>query len=335
MKIGFPLSRDLTGPSLFMHQLRQSIERQRLARTTAFLNPFTDINIYASVARNPWGKPYLLRLDGISYDKALSDQENYFRNHPIYRSIDGATGIVMQSHWAKKLIERFHPFGNVPLEIIPNGVDLRLFSCEGIEHRAELGISRNEIVFISSAKWRAHKRLDSVIEVYRRYRKEINTNCRLVVLGQLDSQKQCDVLGVHYIGQVPHEELASWYRTADVCLFFSWLDTCPNTVVEALACGLPVVCTNQGGTRELVESTSGGIVVAADAPFSLEHVELYNPPVPDLDALLKAVIHVVDNRKKIVSNMDRSKVDIDIIARRYIKHVVNVYNTRKTRKPRL
>ena len=50
---------------------------------------------------------------------------------------------------------------------------------------------------------------------------------------------------------------------------FQALDPCPNSVVEAIACGLPVVCSNTGGTPEIIKATNGGIIVNSDKNYSL------------------------------------------------------------------
>jgi len=85
-----------------------------------------------------------------------------------------------------------------------------------------------------------------------------------------------------------------------------------------LACGIPVICTNQGGTRELIEKTKGGIIVEADAPFPFKPVDLYHPPIPDQNVLVTAVITMVERRKEYAAGIDRTAIDIDKVAQRYV-----------------
>jgi glycosyltransferase involved in cell wall biosynthesis len=114
----------------------------------------------------------------------------------------------------------------------------------------------------------------------------------------------------------------------DICLFFSWLDNCPNTVLEALACGVPVICTNQGGTHELIEKTKGGLIVEADVPFHFKPVDLYHPPVPDQNALVRAVVTMVERHKEFAAAIDRTAIDIDIVAQRYVDFAEKVYRNK-------
>lgn len=307
------------GPTAFLKRMRRSIDKQKLANTSYFYNPFTDINIYANIVRNPWHKPYIFRVDGITFDNMLPSDETIRRNQPIFDGIDHAAGIVFQANFSFELIAKFYRKPNLPFIIINNGVDLKEFSPQGDNKRRQLCIGENELVFITSAKWRIHKRLHSVLDVFLRYQKTTGKKAHLIVLGQLDNSFQIDnVTNIHFIGHIPPAELSSWYRTGDICLFFSWLDNCPNTVLEALACGVPVICTNQGGTRELIEKTNGGIIVEADAPFSFKPVDLYHPPVPDQNALVKAVTTMVERRKEFAAAIDRTAIDIDVVTQRYV-----------------
>jgi glycosyltransferase involved in cell wall biosynthesis len=79
---------------------------------------------------------------------------------------------------------------------------------------------------------------------------------------------------VTFMGYVPQNETPALYRTADVFALSSDFDNSPNAVLEAMACGLPVVTTDVGGVREFVIDGVGGLVVppnaAADMASALE-----------------------------------------------------------------
>lgn len=60
---------------------------------------------------------------------------------------------------------------------------------------------------------------------------------------------------IYYIPPIENEKiLAQVYREHDVLLFPAFMDACPNTVLEARACGLEIACVNEiGGTKELLD----------------------------------------------------------------------------------
>lgn len=329
IKIGFPLSRGGGGPTIFMRRLREEIRGKNLAGTAYFFDPFADILICGNAIRNPWQKPFILRLDGIAFDLALGCKEIYRRNNPIFKGIERAAGLIFQANFSRKLISAFYSMPNKPFVTIPNGVDLNTFTPEGRNLRAELGLNYDDLVFLTSAKWRSHKRLEATITAFERFCGVSERVAYLIVLGELDKIPYSIPARVRLVGHVEPKELPLWYRSADVCMFLSWLDNCPNTVVEALASGLPVLATNQGGTKELLQLTDGGIAVQADAEFQFTSVELYKPPEPDLDMIIKGMFEIVESRKFVAANIKRELIGIDSIARQYVGFSHQVINSLK------
>ena len=63
-----------------------------------------------------------------------------------------------------------------------------------------------------------------------------------------------------FTGYLKGEELASAYASADVFVFPSTTDTFGNVILEAQACGLPVVVSDSGGPKELVDDQANGLI---------------------------------------------------------------------------
>ena len=73
----------------------------------------------------------------------------------------------------------------------------------------------------------------------------------------------------------------------------AWLDWCPNTVVEGLASGLPVLCSHNGGTKELVKGD--GIILELEEDYILgSELDLYSPPQVDISSIVDGVLRIVD-----------------------------------------
>ena len=70
---------------------------------------------------------------------------------------------------------------------------------------------------------------------------------------------------VHMPGGLPPEQVAQWIAAADLLTLPSWSEGYPNVVVEALACGRPVVATDVGGTHEIVNANNGLLIAPRDA----------------------------------------------------------------------
>ena len=66
------------------------------------------------------------------------------------------------------------------------------------------------------------------------------------------------------VGAHPHE-IARWLAASNVFCLPSYSEGCPNVVIEALSCGVPVVASNVGGIPELLNSRCGILVPPGDA----------------------------------------------------------------------
>jgi glycosyltransferase involved in cell wall biosynthesis len=70
---------------------------------------------------------------------------------------------------------------------------------------------------------------------------------------------------IHLVPECGFREVAEWMTAADVVTLPSYMEGCPNVVIEALGCGRPVVATNVGGIPELVNEECGLLVPPRDA----------------------------------------------------------------------
>jgi glycosyltransferase involved in cell wall biosynthesis len=69
---------------------------------------------------------------------------------------------------------------------------------------------------------------------------------------------------VHALPACPFDDVAVWMASADLVTLPSYMEGCPNVVLEALACGRPVVATNVGGIPEIMSDAFGRLVPARD-----------------------------------------------------------------------
>jgi glycosyltransferase involved in cell wall biosynthesis len=74
-------------------------------------------------------------------------------------------------------------------------------------------------------------------------------------------------------GGMEPTQVARWISAADLLTLPSWSEGYPNVVVEALACGTPVVATDVGGTREILRDDCGILVPPRNAQALREALE--------------------------------------------------------------
>jgi teichuronic acid biosynthesis glycosyltransferase TuaC len=70
---------------------------------------------------------------------------------------------------------------------------------------------------------------------------------------------------VHFMGSLPHGEIARHVQAADVCVLPSASEGIANAWIEALACGTPLVITDAGGAHEVLTNEAGGRIVSRNA----------------------------------------------------------------------
>ena len=83
----------------------------------------------------------------------------------------------------------------------------------------------------------------------------------------------------------------------------------------------PPLCANNGGVGEAVLASDSGIVSNADKPYEYTYVDSCNPPKPNYEVLLDDFQRIVNQLPTWKNNINRTVLDIDCAARRYVEFV--------------
>ena len=150
---------------------------------------------------------------------------------------------------------------------VPKGVDAGLFRPDGSDVRAKLGLAGRRIV-LSVGRFVPIKNMTLLVDSVALMR-QTDPTVQLVLVGEGPErsalEQQAARLGVAdavtFTGYVSQEHMAPYYRAADVFALASEFDNSPNVVLEAMACGVPVVATDVGGVAEYVVVDRGGSLV--------------------------------------------------------------------------
>ena len=185
---------------------------------------------------------------------------NYIQKKKLFNSV-AMISIVAPSQWLADHVSKSF-LGGYPINLIRNGIDLSIFyprTTGNIKER--LGIGNRFMLLGVASVWDRRKGLDDFIQL----NKIIDQDSVIVLVGL--SQKQLKNLpeGIIGIARTENiEELAEFYSAADVFLNPTWVDNCPITNSESLACGTPVVTYRTGGSPESIDESSGLVVQKGD-----------------------------------------------------------------------
>lgn len=158
------------------------------------------------------------------------------------------------------------------IRAIPNGCDASLFHPgDRSAARRALGMAEDTEVVLYVGRLVAEKGLRELLQASRRLSTE-RPRARVVLVGEgplrgeLDAALAADPsLPLQLAGAQAPADVARWMVAADVVTLPSYSEGHPNVLVEALACGRPVVATPVGGIPEVVDAANGVLVPARDA----------------------------------------------------------------------
>ncbi len=149
------------------------------------------------------------------------------------------------------------------IAVLRNGVDLNRFS-PGDRMAARRKLALSGFTLLSVGRLIPRKGHDLAIETMTKMH-----DATLLIAGSGPMRASLEDLArakgvaprVRFLGELAHDELAGVYRAADVFILASSREGWANVLLEAMACGTPVVATNVNGTPEVLRDPSVGVLV--------------------------------------------------------------------------
>jgi glycosyltransferase involved in cell wall biosynthesis len=204
-----------------------------------------------------------------------------------------ATRIVYQSNFSHQWWERRYGKTRIPWQVVYNGVDLSAYSPAGAHSRPE-GLWR--ILLVEGSLGGGYESgLETAVQMAEKVRIDYGQPLEVLVVGRVSPALQATWQGrtrfpLIFKGLQPREEIPEVDRSAQVLFAADINAACPNSVIEALACGLPVVSFDTGALPELVQGEAGVIVPYSGDPWKLD--------APDIAALSRAAAQVCQDQER-------------------------------------
>jgi len=221
--------------------------------------------------------------------------------------------IATPSNWLAECANESSLFGRHRVEVIHNGLDLNVFKPINKTTAREiwdLPINKKLILFGAMRATSVHKKgFDLLYEGIKQLTAKWSGKAELVVFGAGEPENPPDFgLPVHYLSCLYDDvSLSLLYAAADVMVTPSRQDNLPNTVVESLACGTPVVAFDIGGMPDMIDYPINGYLAKS---FDTS----------DLAAGIDWVLSDENRHKELCINAREKAVacfDIETIARQY------------------
>jgi glycosyltransferase involved in cell wall biosynthesis len=230
--------------------------------------------------------------------------------------------IVYQSEFSRDWWDRVYGSRPIPNQVTYNAVDLDAYTPDG-KGRPPEDVYR--ILLVEGHLTGSYVRgLDTAVRMAATVQEQADRKVELMVVGDVSealqqrAQALAPDLAIDWRGIVPREAIPAIDRAAHVLFSADLNAACPNSVIEALACGLPVVAYDTGALAELVRDGAGEVV-----PYGTDHWQLEDPIIPPL---AEACANVLRNNESFRSRARRraeAAFGLDAMVKGYLKALVD------------
>jgi len=253
-----------------------------------------DLTIYPAVARD-------------------ATASNFRRKKRIYSA--STLYVAAPSRWlAGRLADSMLAPAARECRVVPNGVDLGTFTPGDRDAaRERLGLPRDALILLFAA----NGILNNPWKDFRTLRRAVSLAAQsfpgrrmlLLALGEDAPPERAGAAEIAFMPYQPdHDLVAAYYRAADLYVHAARAETFPNTVLEALACGTPVVASAVGGVLEQVRGLRVPGADPTHAAHGVEHSTGALVPPGDADSLAAAIAALANNpglRRRLGENAAR------------------------------
>ena len=191
------------------------------------------------------------------YPKAYIDKSrrNWLKKKDIFSNIPNLT-VITPSFWLKNILKASY-MSAYNIVVIHNGVDLSTFKEMDVESKRNDFINKTILLSVSSI-WNTMKGLEDIIALA----KNIGDDYIIFLVGRM--KRKCAKLLPNNIRHINHlenkNELVFYYNLADYFINLTHQDTYPTVNLEAIACSLPIISYDVGGSTEIINEYGGKIV---------------------------------------------------------------------------
>jgi glycosyltransferase involved in cell wall biosynthesis len=276
----------------------------------AYLSPFA-INLLSKKKI-----PIVLNQNGVFYPGWYAGNWRGM-NAQMANAYHRADYVFWQSNFCRRAANKFLGQREGPGEILFNAVDTNLFapkdkkSSEMFTFLLTGNINKHLSYRLESSllglKIARDNGLDAKINIGGSLSKEV-LDIAHALIKKLRLSKY-----VIFLGQYSQKSAPAIYQSADAYIMTKYLDPCPNTVLEAMSCGLPIIYSDSGGIPELVGEAAG---VGLAVPEVWESA-IY---VPSIESIAEGMLLVSKNHAVMKKEARRRAVDMFDIVQWIEKH---------------
>jgi len=226
-----------------------------------------------------------------------------------------ADEVIYQSQFINRWWDDWYRPARVPSSVIVNGVDLDQYTPKGLHERPSMHYRM--LIVEGSMTGALNSGLFYAVELAnllsQKFKIELN------IVGKVDSDtknrlKDQPAFRINFMDTVKREHIP-WLMRSSHLLFSAEVNPpCPNSVIEALACGLPVIGFDTGSLSELVQGDAGRL-----APYGANQWKLEQPNIQALADAAEKVLQDNEKFRKSARAYAEEKLDLEKMVDQYLK----------------
>ena len=236
-----------------------------------------------SWVQDRWNLPHIVMFHTLGTVKniaGVADQEPDLRIATEKKLVKACQRILAPTATEKNNLLNYYKAPAGKIGVVPCGVNLDLFQpMDRSAARQRLGFDGNESIVLYVGRFDPIKGMDRLLEATTHLRH--HRRLRLVIIGgdgpdtpeYQNLQKMTRKLGIQntvtFVGRIEQKHLPPYYSAADVLVVPSYYESFGLVGLESLACGTPVVATEVGAMRSIVQDGQTGQIVSQANPRSL------------------------------------------------------------------
>jgi glycosyltransferase involved in cell wall biosynthesis len=196
------------------------------------------------------------------------------------RTFQHADGLIFLTKYARNVVNKISKISIDKTRIIPHGIATRFFVVPSKQQDVEKYDNEQPFKLLYVSMISVYKHQWQVVKAVALLRKEglpvvldlvgpaepSSLNQLEMVMEQADSKKEF----IRYVGKVPYKKVHEYSLQADIGLFASSCENMPIILLEAMAAGLPIACSNRGPMPEILGSA--GVYFNPEEPETIAKV---------------------------------------------------------------
>ena len=195
---------------------------------------------------------------------------------------DAVDLVVSPSEGMKKVLREFKV--ESPIEVVPNGVDLKRFHTAKPLSRADFGFNDKDILLVYAGRIAPEKNLEFLLQSFRGV-SHVVPNVYLLIIGGGQKEHEDAIAPlpekleiqdrVRLVGMIPYDDLPSHLAMCDAFVTASVTEVHPLSVIEGMATGLPIVGIDSPGVGDSVTDGETGLLATEEiASFTAKLTQL-------------------------------------------------------------